>query len=151
MRNMIPNRKEKGFTLIELVMVIVILGVLAAFALPRFADLGDDAAMATVEGARGAVRSASAMAHSMCLARTECKETEEVSGNVSFEGDDVAMTFGYINATKIALEAAADLSDFTVAEVVGEVTVSDNDSKCSFTYTAAEAGTAAVVSVVGCP
>ncbi|WP_423794108.1 type IV pilin protein, partial [Marinobacter nauticus] len=40
MMNMIPARNQKGFTLIELVMVIVILGILAAFALPRFADLG---------------------------------------------------------------------------------------------------------------
>ena len=39
----IAARKEKGFTLIELVMVIVILGILAAFALPRFADLGGEA------------------------------------------------------------------------------------------------------------
>lgn len=50
-----PN--QRGFTLIELVMVIVILGVLSAFALPRFANLSSDAKVATLEHIKGAMRS----------------------------------------------------------------------------------------------
>ena len=67
----IAARKEKGFTLIELVMVIVILGILAAFALPRFADLGGDARESTIQGAAGAIKSASAIVHSKALAEGE--------------------------------------------------------------------------------
>ena len=52
------NDRRNGFTLIELTMVLIIVGILAALALPRFADLSEQAELAQAEGIAGALRSA---------------------------------------------------------------------------------------------
>ena len=60
-------RKQTGFTLIELIVVIVILGILAATALPRFSNLTNDARRGSVQGMVGGVRSAAALARASWL------------------------------------------------------------------------------------
>ena len=62
------HRAIQGFTMIELVMVIVIVGILSAAALPRFVNLGDQAETASNRATAGALRSAVGIAHAAWIA-----------------------------------------------------------------------------------
>lgn len=61
-------QRQKGFTLIELVMVIVIIGILAAVAIPKFVDLSGNAQQASLSGIAGAMGEAAAINYAACAA-----------------------------------------------------------------------------------
>jgi len=147
--------KQVGFTLIELVMVIVILGILAAFALPRFADLGGDARSATVEGAFGSVKSAAAIAHSSWLADGDSPATVDLEG-----ASGVPMSSsGYPTATTAGIGEAAQINDdFTVtppspADGTAVVTVTgftaNPADECQFEYDQSDGSVSGLVTT-GC-
>lgn len=132
--------KAKGFTLIELIMVIVILGILSAFALPKFADFTGDAESSSIEGAKGSVRSASAIAHAACLATDSC-DASAAGGTpavtVQLEGTSVDMVYGYPSVTGIQDASGLDGYTLTVDGTDLIVSINSTDGSPCFTYSEA--------------
>jgi MSHA pilin protein MshA len=160
-RTAIPQRAAQGgFTLIELIVVIVILGILAATALPKFSDLSGDARAASLNAAAGALRSAAAMAHGQALVNGT---GTAATGTVNLENTSIAMVYGYPAATSAALSAAAGLSDQDYAMtttsggtaptlVSGQIAiqpVKNPKATCAAIYTQATATTPAAVTIAG--
>lgn len=135
----IATRKQKGFTLIELVMVIVILGILAAFALPRFADLGGEARSATLQGAQGSVKSAAAIAHSKWLAQGggTTVDLESAAGvTVSAEGYPTADAPGIGIAAQLddSYTLTAGTPDVAANNATVTVDGASDSTTCEFEY-----------------
>jgi len=108
--NKSPLSAQQGFTLIELVVVIVILGILAATAAPKFIDLTGDARGATVQAVRAAVESANTMAHAKALVSGETDETGTIDINGSTtDGGSVAMVHGWPAPTAAAWDELLDV------------------------------------------
>ena len=78
-------KKQSGFTLIELVIVIIILGILAVTAAPKFLNLQDDARTSTLKGVEGSLNSAGAMVYSKAVLKGKDKESTAYAGIHSVE------------------------------------------------------------------
>ncbi|MBU0622824.1 MAG: type II secretion system GspH family protein [Gammaproteobacteria bacterium] len=140
-------KKQQGFTLIELIVVIVILGILAATALPRFANLQGDARLASVQGAAGALRSAAAIAHSTFIVRntTLTTGTETIEGvtatNINgYPADSEMAALAGLGATGVNYNLTAAGTTLTVSPIGATA------ANCNVIYTeAADSATPATV------
>ena len=140
-------QKHGGFTLIELIVVIVILGIMVTFAAPKFVNLQSDARTSVIRGVEGSIRSAATLVYSKSL----IDGTEQAAtGTVAVSTGNVDIVFGYPAATGAGIGAAIDLQGGVTHDGSGVFTLQTN---CTVTYVAAaDATTPPVVTVVttGC-
>ncbi|MFT5296873.1 MAG: MSHA pilin protein MshA [Colwellia sp.] len=109
-------QKQAGFTLIELVIVIVILGILAATAAPKFLDLTGDAKASVVEGVRGALNSAADLAHAKALVAGKISAASAGQA-ISVGSSNILLNYGWPTNASIGdlIDIDGDLSEVSTA------------------------------------
>jgi len=137
-------KQQKGFTLIELIVVIVILGILAATALPKFSGLTVDARVAKMQAVAGSISAASQMAHGQILAEQGASNASVILEN----GTHLSMAYYYPTADALGIWNAVDNTGLASAVNGGANTLdflpnADRPS-CYVRYTAANASASAV-------
>jgi MSHA pilin protein MshA len=150
-------KKQSGFTLIELVIVIIILGILSATAIPKFLNLKGDASAAALKGVKGALEGAATITYS----KAAIDGHEDGDKDAGYDVDGVAIVYGYPEATSAALSTAAGLDDgeWTIstrtaggvyiysADASSSVATETADNACNVTYEAATGDSRPIIAV----
>ncbi len=131
--------KQSGFTLIELVIVIIVLGILAATAAPKFIDLQSDAKKSALEGVKAALEGGATLTYSKAAIAGQEKAS---SATVTIGSNNVAIVYGYPAATSAAVGSVVDLSqnDWTYGTNGSLLTIGQSGAAatdCVVTYEAA--------------
>ncbi len=129
------NQQPQGFTLIELIMVIVILAILSAFAVPKFSDFDSQAKRAAQDGIIASLESSARIAYAACLADASCNH-RAASSTVVVDGSTITLAFGYPAATNTGITQMVDLdtSISSIHTTGPNITTLTLSSGCDITY-----------------
>jgi MSHA pilin protein MshA len=104
--------KHKGFTLLELIIVIVILGILAAFAVPKYMNLDKEARKSTIRSLSGSLMAASEMVHAIAIAQDRASG----ASSVNIGSSNITVNAGYPTADFAGIGSSlSDISGFSNA------------------------------------
>ena len=136
-----PDGSPSGFSVIEIVVAITILGILAAFAIPRFAALEVESHTAARDALAGSIRSGAALSHALWLAQGR-------PANVTMEGQKVAMVNGYPSLATIG-STIGHPAGFTYTAGTGVFLKKGAAATCTVTYSEAGSPHLAPTSTTG--
>jgi len=165
--NHFKRDNQKGFTIVELVVVIIILGILAATALPRFIDVSAEAHLAAVDGVEGGFRAGVALNQAKWLAASRPTNTTTLDGTtIWFSDSNEGWIVGTDNQTLVwsdceaiwaaLMPNAPDVDDTEVADAAAAIAAYNGtvdwfgdltDPTCQYFYGASGVASAAVPSI----